>query len=115
MGRPKRLRKADTLSAGTPPDSLPASHFIAKVVGGRGNSLFAVTLPQSKSNTEEQLVELDGKLRNTVYLRRGGYVLVDGEALNTDRDNKLGGVIVGVVMDEKAWRKMPYWYVLHTT
>jgi probable RNA-binding protein EIF1AD len=34
---------------------------------------------------------------------------VDQEALNTERDNKLGGMIVGVVVDEKAWRKMSYW------
>jgi probable RNA-binding protein EIF1AD len=37
-------------------------------------------------------------------------VVVDTSAL-ADRENKLDGEIVNVVRDEKAWRKMPYWYV----
>ncbi|KAI6868448.1 hypothetical protein KC338_g3937 [Hortaea werneckii] len=36
------------------------------------------------------------------------FVLVDAAAL-AERDNKLGGEIVNVVGDEKAWKKMAYW------
>ncbi len=36
--------------------------------------------------------------------------MVDTASL-ADRENKLGGEIVNVVGDEKAWRKMSYWPV----
>jgi probable RNA-binding protein EIF1AD len=110
MAKPKRITRAETLSASTPPDTLPDAHILARVLGGRGNNLFAVqTAASETTKPAELLVELSPKFRRSVYLRRGGYVLVDQDALNTERDNKLGGVIAGVVMDEKQWRKMTYW------
>jgi probable RNA-binding protein EIF1AD len=110
MAKPKRITRAEAISADTPPAALPPAHVLARVLGGRGNNLFAVqTAAFADSKPAELLVELSSKFRRSVYLRRGGYVLVDQDALNTDRDNKLRGVIVGVVMDEKQWRKMSYW------
>jgi probable RNA-binding protein EIF1AD len=106
MPKPRRKVQAEALLASTPPETLPPSHVIARVVTARGSELFAVKLSSSEA---ELLVELSSKLRRTVFLRRGGYVLVDRDALNTERDNKLGGVIVGVVLDERQWRKMTYW------
>jgi probable RNA-binding protein EIF1AD len=50
--------------------------------------------------------------RSTVWIKRGSYVVVDTSSL-ADRDNKLDGEIVNVVRDEKAWRKMAYWYVVY--
>jgi len=104
MPRPKREILAAAESASSPPSKLPPHHLIARVIKAQGNSLFSVTLP----STEELLVELEGKLRNTFWIKRGGYVIVDTEAL-ADRDNKLGGEIVTVIMAEKQWRKMAYW------
>ena len=66
--------------------------------------MFAVTAPSG----EKLLVELSAKLRNVFWIKRGGYVLVDTDEF-AERENKLGGLIVTVVMDEKAWRKMNYW------
>ena len=44
-----------------------------------------------------------------MWVRRGGFVLVDSEGFNGE--GKVGGEIVEVVMDEKRWRKVEYWYV----
>jgi hypothetical protein len=46
----------------------------------------------------------------TVWIKRGSFVVVDTSAM-ADRENKLDGEIVNIVRDEKAWRKMAYWYV----
>ena len=54
------------------------------------------------------LVELPPKLRGTIQIRRGSFVVVDGAAL-AGRANKLGGEIVGIVLDVREWRRMGYW------
>jgi probable RNA-binding protein EIF1AD len=104
MPQPKRNVLAAAQAASDPPSSLPDNHLIARVVKAEGNNLFSVTLPSE----EVLLVELGAKLRNTFWIKRRGYVIVDTAAL-ADRDNKLGGEIVTVVMQEKNWRKMGYW------
>jgi probable RNA-binding protein EIF1AD len=102
--RPKRTVLADANAASSPPPTLEPNQLLAKVVKGEGNSLFAVTTPSG----QKLLVELPSSFRNTFWIKRGGFLLVD-TAEFAGRDNKLGGLIVTVVMDEKRWRKMPYW------
>jgi probable RNA-binding protein EIF1AD len=99
MARPKRNLLATIDSTVTPPDALPEAHQIARITTAAGNNLYNAELP-------------DGKpvFRSTVWIKRGSYVVVDLSAM-ADRDNKLDGEIVNVVRDEKAWRKMAYWYV----
>src|ERR1700759_2087372 len=109
MPRPNRNVLAAAQAASEPPSSLPEHHCIARVIKAEGNNLFSVTLPSEES----LLVELASQLRNTFWIRRGGYVIVDTAAL-ADRDNKLGGEIVTVLMQEKNWRKMPYWPIEFT-
>jgi hypothetical protein len=46
------------------------------------------------------------RFRNAVWVRRGGFVLIATEGFT---DGKVGGEIVQVIMDEKAWRKLEYW------
>jgi probable RNA-binding protein EIF1AD len=46
------------------------------------------------------------RFRNAVWVRRGGYVLVDTEGYS---EGKVGGDIVEVIRDEKTWRKLNYW------
>jgi probable RNA-binding protein EIF1AD len=107
MGRrPKRHILADASTASTPPETLPATHRIARVVRARGNNVFAVALPGGSAN--EALAELAGNLRSTFWIRKGAFVVVDGAALAA-RDNKLVGEIVTVIMEVKRWRKMGYW------
>lgn len=106
MGRPKRQVLATIEDTITPPDVLPDSHLIARIVKAEGKNLYNAELPAGKPI----LAELEAKFRSTVWIKRGSYVVVDTSSL-AERDNKLDGMIVNVVRDEKAWRKMAYWYV----
>ncbi|KAL0256421.1 hypothetical protein SLS55_008816 [Diplodia seriata] len=104
MGRPKRNLHAVEAETLTPPDVLTAMQTIAKVSKAEGNNLYSVELPDRTAT----LVELNAKFRSTIWVKRGTYVVVDAGTL-AERDNKLGGEIINVVRDEKAWRKMSYW------
>lgn len=106
MPRPKRNVLATIEDTITPPDSLPSGHLIARITKAEGKNLYNAELPDGKS----VLAELEAKFRSTVWIKRGSYVVVDTSAL-AERENKLDGEIVNVVRDEKAWRKMSYWYV----
>lgn len=105
MPRPKRNLLATIDSTVTPPDELPSGHYIARITSAAGNNLYNAELPGGKPI----LAELEAKFRSTVWIKRGSYVVIDTSAL-ADRENKLDGEIVNVVRDEKAWRKMAYWY-----
>ncbi|RVX66959.1 hypothetical protein B0A52_09083 [Exophiala mesophila] len=99
----RRLRNTveETL---TPPDTLTQSQTIARVIKANGKDLYTVQTP----NSQTLLVELDSKFRATVWIKRGGYVLIDTS--NTDdRENKIQGDIINIASDEKMWRKQPYW------
>jgi probable RNA-binding protein EIF1AD len=87
-----------------PPDELKPTQHIARISKLHGNSIYTVELP-SKS---ELLVELPMKFRNAVWVRRGGFVLIETEG---HTDGKVNGEIVDVVRDEKVWRKLDYWSV----
>lgn len=86
---------------------------VARVGKPEGNNLYTCILPNTKTVT----VELAQRFRNTIWIKRGGFVLVD---LTTSEEgikanSKVQGEIVNVVRDEKAWRKMPYWCVFQTS
>ncbi|KAI0161144.1 hypothetical protein GGR52DRAFT_161535 [Hypoxylon sp. FL1284] len=104
MGRPKRDIRAAAEESTTPPDQLGASQSVAKVVKAEGNSRYACSLPDRRT----VLVELAARFRNTIWIKRGGYVLVDLSAPG-DQKGKVEGEIVNVVRDEKEWRKQSYW------
>lgn len=106
MARPKRNVLATIDSTITPPDALSPNHVIARITKAEGKNIYAAELPDGKP----VLAELEARFRSTVWIKRGSYVVVDTSAL-ADRENKLDGEIVNVVRDEKAWRKMAYWYV----
>ncbi len=95
----------------TPPESLDANHAIARVKKAEGKNLYSVELlPGDKS----LLVELPSRFRSQIWIKRGGYVVVDTSVFE-DRDNKLDGEIVNVVREEKQWRKQGYWSVILLT
>jgi probable RNA-binding protein EIF1AD len=106
MGRPKRQVYATIEDTITPPDVLSEAQSIARAVKGEGKNIYSVELPGGK----QILAELEAKFRSTVWIKRGSYVVVDMSGM-AERDNKLAGEIINVVRDEKAWRKMSYWYV----
>ncbi|KAL9065845.1 MAG: hypothetical protein Q9161_007953 [Pseudevernia consocians] len=105
MGRPKRNLLATAAETSSPPAVLDQGHFIALVKKAEGNNLYSVEL---RSGKEPLLVELPSRFRSQIWIKRGGYVVVDRSAFD-DRENKLGGEIVNVVRDEKQWRKQAYW------
>ncbi|VVT54707.1 uncharacterized protein SAPINGB_P004211 [Magnusiomyces paraingens] len=87
-------RKAEQLyQAGTaPPETLDVGEFVAQVLRPRGNSAYDVSVPESTTAMVRQLlripekyaedqpltliVDMPPKFRNTLFVKRGGYVLV---------------------------------------
>lgn len=107
MGKPKRAAVlAAAQKSTTPPNELTHTQFVARVIKAEGNSLYTCELPNGKT----AIVELEPKFRNTIFIRRGGYVLVDLESAEERlKTSKTMGEIINIVRDEKAWRKLPYW------
>ncbi|KAI9728597.1 MAG: hypothetical protein M1834_007625 [Cirrosporium novae-zelandiae] len=104
MAKPKRAQLSTITLTSTPPDELGPNQSIARLVKAAGNNIYHVSLPDGK----EMLVEMPARFRNTIWVKRGGYVMVDTQALG-DRDNKLGGEIMNIVREEREWKKQPYW------
>ncbi|KAK4962980.1 hypothetical protein LTR10_000607 [Elasticomyces elasticus] len=104
MPKPKRNINAVAEATMTPPESLPEHHLIARLKQAAGKNLYYLDTAAGTTI----LAELNQVFRSTIWLRRGSYVVVNTNSL-ADRENKLGGEIVNVVGDEKAWRKMAYW------
>ena len=104
MGRPKRTLLATAEETSTPPPALDHGIVIAQVRRAEGKNLYAVELPDKSP----LLVELPSRFRSTIWIKRGGYVVVNTNAFE-ERENKLDGEIVNVVRDEKRWRKQSYW------
>lgn len=104
MPPPRRKVLATAEETMFPPDELAQGQEIARVIKATGNNIYSVQFPSKKT----ALVELPAKFRSTIWMKRGSFVVVDTNALET-RDNKLGGEIVNIVRDEKAWRKAHYW------
>ncbi|GAQ09682.1 S1-like domain-containing protein C146.08c [Aspergillus lentulus] len=104
MGPPRRKVLATAEETLFPPDELAQGQLIGRVIKATGNNVYLVEYP-SKTRV---LVELPARFRSTIWIKRGSYVVVDTNALE-NRDNKLGGEIINIVRDEKAWRKAPFW------
>jgi len=104
MGRPKRNVFAAAEETSTPPSALTATQSIARVIKAEGNSLYSCSLPNKKT----VLVELPSRFRNAIWIKNGGYVLIDTKEAGV-RENKIDGEIANVVRDEHLWRKESYW------
>ncbi|KAM0225453.1 hypothetical protein ACHAPQ_003094 [Fusarium lateritium] len=104
MGRPKRNVLAAAEAALTPPDALEPSQSLVRVVKPEGNNLYTCELP----NTKTLILELGQRFRNTIWIKRGGFVLAERYE-DSKEDTRAEGEIVNVVRDEKAWRKQSYW------
>ena len=105
MAPSRRNVRLVTEETSTPPNTLSDGQALGRVTSAAGNHLFHVQLP---SGSETILVELPSRFRSNVWIRRGGFVVVN-TATFEGRGNKLQGEIVNVVRNEKAWRKQPYW------
>ena len=105
MGKPKRHLLATAEDTSSPPTTLPDGQVVARVQKAEGKNLYAVQLP---SSAKPLLVELPSRFRSQIWIKRGGYVIVD-TCVFESRDNKLDGEIVNVVREERQWRKQAYW------
>ncbi|KAK2608647.1 hypothetical protein QQS21_002758 [Conoideocrella luteorostrata] len=105
MGKPKRNVLAAAEETLNPPDSLEVNQSLVRVVKPEGNNLYTCELP----NQKPVVLELAQRFRNTIWIKRGGYVLAERYTEGSN-DGRAGGEIVNVVRDEKLWRKQPYWY-----
>jgi probable RNA-binding protein EIF1AD len=113
MPKPRRNLQATAEETMTPPPSLTSTQSIARVLQAAGNNLYRVELPEDStkalsSDSKVLLVELPARFRSTIWIKRGGFVLIDVDAMK-ERENKLDGEIVNVVRNEKEWRKQSYW------
>ncbi|KAG9251926.1 uncharacterized protein F5Z01DRAFT_626706 [Emericellopsis atlantica] len=106
MGRPKRNVLAAAEDTLLPPTALSPNQSVVRVIKPEGNNLYTCEFPDTKT----RLLELAQRFRNTIWIRRGGFVLAelyDGQS----EEVRAEGEIVNVVRNEKQWRKQPYWYV----
>lgn len=109
MGRPKRNIQAAAEDSVNPPDELTPTQSLARMVKAEGNNLYTCELPNKKT----VVLELEPRFRNTVWLKRGGYVLIDVASSEERKEgSRVVGEIINVVRDEKLWRKQAYWYVV---
>lgn len=106
MGKPRRNILSVAEETTNPPAILPPNHRICRVRSAAGNNLYHLSLPDGTP----LLAELAQRFRSTIWIKRGGYVVVDTE-VGQERDNKIGGEIVNVVRDERGWGKMGWWPV----
>lgn len=104
MGRPKRNVLAAAEQSLNPPDALEQNQVLVRVVKPEGNNLYTCELP----NKKDYLLELAQRFRNTIWIRRGGFVLAEFYPTGSE-ESRAVGEIVNVVRDEKLWRKQPYW------
>ena len=104
MARPKRNVLAAAQEALSPPDALEPTQVIVRVLKAEGNNLYTCEMP----NKKPVVLELAQRFRNTIWIKRGGFVLAEGYPVDT-QDSRAIGEIINVVRDEKAWRRMSYW------
>lgn len=105
MGKPKRNVLAAVEDTLTPPDALEPHQTLVRVLKPEGNNLYTCEQPDKKT----LLLELAQRFRNTIWIRRGGFVLADKYPEQSE-ETRAAGEIVNVVRDEKLWRKQSYWY-----
>lgn len=110
MAPPRRKVLATAEETMFPPDELADTHQIARAIKATGNNIYLIELP----NKKQKLVELPARFRSTFWIKRGSFVVVD-TSTQEERDNKIGGEIINIVRDEKAWRKASFWYDTRTT
>ncbi|KAG9246559.1 hypothetical protein BJ878DRAFT_478209 [Calycina marina] len=110
MRIPKQARRVTSSGTAqetsTPPQALEPTQSIVRVIKSQAHSLYLCALPDKK----EVLVELPLRFRNAVWIKRGGYLLIDTKgAIAEYKDTKIDGEIINVVREENAWRKQAYW------
>lgn len=95
------------LSALDPPAALLPNQVIARVDKALGHARYACLLPSKAVVT----ADLDERFRQTVWVERGNYVLLERYDPKEVQEGEAAAKIVNIAKDEKLWRKMSYWCV----
>uniref|UniRef100_A0A7S0V8E4 S1-like domain-containing protein n=1 Tax=Polytomella parva TaxID=51329 RepID=A0A7S0V8E4_9CHLO len=82
------------------------NEFIVQVLGLRGGNIVNVQFPDGK----ETLCLLPSKFHKKVWVKRGGFVLIESDE-NAFEDTKVAGNILAVLYDEqiKEYKKLGVW------
>ncbi|KAJ5433097.1 uncharacterized protein N7458_012253 [Penicillium daleae] len=104
MAPPRRKVLATAEGTMFPPDELSSTQQIVRAIKATGNNIYLI----EQADKTQMLVELPARFRSTFWIKRGSYVVIDTQA-QEERDNKIGGEIINIVRDEKAWRKARFW------
>ena len=99
----KQVALAAANNASSPPSSLTATQTIARIIKADGNNIYRCALPDQKT----VLVELPTRFRKILWIKRGGYVLIDTK--EADQRPNINGEIINLIRDEHEWRKESYW------
>ncbi|KAI1276115.1 hypothetical protein F5Y07DRAFT_140766 [Xylaria sp. FL0933] len=91
MPRPKRNVQAAAEESTTPPGALTSSQSVARVIKAEGNNLYSCALPSQQT----VLVELATRFRNTIWIKRGGYVPKEFAKATYDDDEENEESVVG--------------------
>ena len=105
--RAKELAAEQLVSA---PESLLPTQRIARVVSNAGQHLYSVEVLDGDSTPTTHLVELPTRFRSTIWIKRGGLVVIDLPDIK-ERKNKIEGDIAYVVLKptDKDWTQKPFW------
>ncbi|KAJ5881271.1 uncharacterized protein N7473_012324 [Penicillium subrubescens] len=104
MAPPRRKVLATAEGTMFPPDELSDTQQIVRAIKATGNNIYLI----EQADKTQMLVELPARFRSTFWIKRGSFLVVDTQA-QEERDNKIGGEIINIVRDEKAWRKAAFW------
>ncbi|KAG4303470.1 hypothetical protein PCK1_000434 [Pneumocystis canis] len=99
----KKIQKLGEMTM-DPPHELSINQDIACVMEIKDHDLYVC----KTSNGETLLAELPSRFRCKIWVKRGGFVVLDKQAFNR-KDCKIQAEISMVIQNEKAWRKEKYW------
>ncbi|KAG4305328.1 hypothetical protein PORY_001498, partial [Pneumocystis oryctolagi] len=99
----KKIQKLGQMTI-DPPDELSVGQEIACVMEVKDHDLYLCKI----ANGETLLAELPSRFRCKIWVKRGGFVVLDTQAFNK-KECKIRAEIFMVIQNEKAWRKKKYW------
>lgn len=99
----KKIQKLGQMTF-DPPHELPEHQKIACVMEIRDHDLYLC----KTSSDEILLTELPPRFRCKIWVRRGGFVVIDTHAFDK-KGGKIQAEIIMVIQNEKMWKKKEYW------
>ncbi|EMR09132.1 hypothetical protein PNEG_02475 [Pneumocystis murina B123] len=99
----KKIQKLGQITL-DPPHELPIYQKIAHVVEIRDHDLYLC----KTADGETLLAELPARFRCKIWVRRGGFVVIDTHEFDK-KGGKIQAEITIIIQNEKIWKKKKYW------